>query len=897
MSSKIKITSILVVFILILLAILPGVFAILNIDFVVNGDAESTAIEQEDPINLKYDSTNNYYYVEMGTYGGSPVRWRYVADVTNGVENATRFAPTSTNAPDTTKGKGMFILNSDIFTADTLISGYEDRNAYSLDENDGIIQFLSPDMYKYTNSKYYHKTEGYTDIYANDYAASNLRAFLTGRTNVAGQDVGNLMNVIGIDSTNAIYQKIQGRTLTDLYSSINQDGSTLTLPTQFEGSATDMFWSLSWNEALTILGGGSKFQNELIWQSPAYSEYMEWLRDSESYWNAEYWLRSPTLAFTNSASSVYHGGDVNGGIVNFSYYAVRPAFILKFSSDTVKVSYDETENYYYLEMGYHNGNPVRWRYVADVTNGVASATRFVPSSTNAPDTTKGKGMFILETCLVDSVSTITSGAASSTQDHIVTFQNSSITSGSNIYVKKSDGTASTILSNDYAASDVREFLTASNGGTNAITGQAVGSFMDLIGIDETNSIYKRIVGRTLNDLYSGIGVSNTTTFTPPTFKSVPSQFSGQTRDKFWALSADEAYRILGGNTNGGNEMPWENDAYYEYLSGIGWSSSECNAIYWLRTPGGNDYVYNISGGKIVSNWLANTNRTVRPAFVLNFDEEGTIQYDTFDNYYYMEMGSYNGSAVRWRYVADTTNGIDVATRFVPSSTNAPDMSTGRKGMFILESDIFTYNDIDNVDTTNNDGILSFLPSSMYSTSTNRHTTAGYTDVVLNDYAASNVRAFLTGRNNVAGNSVGDLMDVIGISSNNPVYKKIQGRTLSDLYSKIAVTETNNVTGFSPTSKAIPSQFSGSEVDMFWSLSINEAYRILGGNSTDANEIKWKSPTYQKRYGSSSYGWYWLRSPNPNNDYAVFYVYNQGKYDIDVINYEFISTRPAFIYQF
>ena len=274
---------------------------------------------------IRYDEVDNYYYLYMGEYNGRPVRWRYVADATNGVANATRFAPSSTNAPDTSVGKkGMFILESDIFTTNTLING-------TTDTNDGIIEFLPSNMYVSSNSKKYHTTEGYTDVYADDYATSNIRAFLTGRTNVAGQDVGNLMNVIRIDSNNAIYKKIQGRTLTDLYSSINEDGSTLTLPSQFEGSERDMFWSLSFNEALEILGGGELMQNELLWKSPAYYDYLEYNGNTnESSMNAEYWLRSPYSSGTGVAFGVGGDGDFTLGNVSASVFVARPAFILEF---------------------------------------------------------------------------------------------------------------------------------------------------------------------------------------------------------------------------------------------------------------------------------------------------------------------------------------------------------------------------------------------------------------------------------------------------------------------------------------------------------------------------------------------------------------------------------------
>lgn len=301
----------------------PGDYQIFTITFSIDepdynaslkGFAVNIKMSKTDtiPVEVKHDEENNYYYIEMGTYGGNPVRWRYVSDVTNAADgddmlaNATRFDPTISTPNSTTGSKGMFILESDIFTLDDI------KNGASSNLNDGIIEFLSSNMFDSSTRK--HTTSGYTSIYAYDYAASDLRAFLTARRNVAGQDVGNLMNVLGIESNNEIYEKIQGRTLSDLYSSID-DGSAATLPIQFDGSETDMFWSLSYNEAVIILGGGEEGQNELYWKSPAYDEYNT---------GGAYWLRSSVdFQYAWRYGNISEGPTAND-------LAARPAFILEF---------------------------------------------------------------------------------------------------------------------------------------------------------------------------------------------------------------------------------------------------------------------------------------------------------------------------------------------------------------------------------------------------------------------------------------------------------------------------------------------------------------------------------------------------------------------------------------
>ena len=318
----------------------PGDYEIFTITFAITNKEYSANIEnfavnvnmsktEQTESLVKYDSENNYYYVEMGTYNDSPVRWRYVSDVTNGIDTAVRFDPTTSTPNSTTGSKGMFILESDLFTADTLINGWDADIASALDKNDSIIEFLSQEKYMAMDEPCNHTTTGYTDIHGNDYAASDLRAFLTGRTNVAGEDVGNLMNVIGIDSTNSIYQKIKGRTLTDLYSSINQDGSTLTLPSQFEENATDKFWILSYNETLNILGGGNSKANEMMWESLAYINSAKYFGDSEEYWHGCFHTRTPAN-FGGGYYYVYTDGEFGSGAVASTYIAARPAFILEF---------------------------------------------------------------------------------------------------------------------------------------------------------------------------------------------------------------------------------------------------------------------------------------------------------------------------------------------------------------------------------------------------------------------------------------------------------------------------------------------------------------------------------------------------------------------------------------
>ena len=159
----------------------------------------------------------DYYYVEMGTYKGQPVRWRYVAD-----SNFVRYDGTSL----ITSLRGYYVLETEISET---------------------ISFVSADK---LDSNFKHKAEGYTSINANDYGMSDLRAFLR------NTGAGGFMELLGISTNNPIYSIISGRTVKDLYKRIRgSDGTEIpSSDPSFSMSLTgdkdisqqvDKFWILS----------------------------------------------------------------------------------------------------------------------------------------------------------------------------------------------------------------------------------------------------------------------------------------------------------------------------------------------------------------------------------------------------------------------------------------------------------------------------------------------------------------------------------------------------------------------------------------------------------------------------------------------------------------------------
>ena len=215
----------------------------------------------------KIDSTTgleleewDYSYLEFGTYNGQPVRWRYVA-------NADGTPYTGTTAP-------------------TTISGYYIQETF-IDKRQAFL-----DSSKYSSSK--HIADGYTSIYASDYALSDLRAYFT------GVGAGSLMSDLSISKGNIIYSLIEGRTVADLYSNINYDGSGI--------SDSNTNYALSLKDDKDVSGQVDKF-----W-AMSRSELMTFIpTQSDRIWNNNYWTRSFVQGFANCVFT----GEAKTGLIDY----------------------------------------------------------------------------------------------------------------------------------------------------------------------------------------------------------------------------------------------------------------------------------------------------------------------------------------------------------------------------------------------------------------------------------------------------------------------------------------------------------------------------------------------------------------------------------------------------
>ena len=273
---------------------------------------------------LQNDTTNQYYYVEMGTIMGTTqseyIKWRYIS-----ADGENKYTYNSSTAPS---GTGYFILETNVLNAVGL-DGTNNMielpfNADCIDESGGGVSIA-----------YHHRQNGWENIAANDYSTSNIRQYINGNNAyddytgtlttglIPSGRYSNMYTDYNIDPENdLVFQNIIGRSLGDLYTGMGWNGNTSsptysdrTFPTFNEGatikyteSDVDKFWLLSAQEAINLLGSSDA---DRVWPSGSANRY---------------WLRSPH-SFYLSAFYVYTSGSIANMYVYYGNYAARPAFI------------------------------------------------------------------------------------------------------------------------------------------------------------------------------------------------------------------------------------------------------------------------------------------------------------------------------------------------------------------------------------------------------------------------------------------------------------------------------------------------------------------------------------------------------------------------------------------
>ena len=299
--------------------------------------------------------------------------------------------------------------------------------------------------------------------------------------------------------------------------------------------------------------------------------------------------------------------------------------------------------------------------------------------------------------------------------------------------------------------------------------------------------------------------------------------------------------------------------------------------------------------KIYVNNNSGSPKTISGLKVSFEEKESLLQADTTNNYWYIEMGTIMGQTqseyIRWKYIAsvDDRTGSDVATKY--STFNANTKPTGQ-GYFLLETDVLT---AIGKDGTNNMIEVSFN-NDYTNSSTSYHNLNGWTNVLANDYATSNVRQYINGYDSYdsyTGSGItgytpdgrySNMYTDLNIDiENDIIYKQIVTRALGDLYQD----NTNSTTN--PTDVPFP-DLSGADVgykyqstdeDKFWLLSYYEVYNLVGSSSLD------------RIWPTGSANIYWLRSPYLSISRGAYFVDTSGSFLYNYVNSSSFAARCAF----
>ena len=264
--------------------------------------------------------------------------------------------------------------------------------------------------------------------------------------------------------------------------------------------------------------------------------------------------------------------------------------------------------------------------------------------------------------------------------------------------------------------------------------------------------------------------------------------------------------------------------------------------------------------------------------------------DVEDGYWTLTMGEYEGTPLVWRMVLKEEENNKVSS--VVGYTQ--DMELSGSYYFLLATyieDVFEcsfenwYFDI---------GISTTSRLDQYGSNVNA-----------NDYAVSNIREYLTGVNvyrgytrsgsydngytyipstdNITGQTEQENFITKFNIDSSPVYSMIEGRSLSDLYSRMAFGPAGNSVDFDTDVKNGVEELVGIDPDTtndkLWLLSYYEAYKITGSNAADSGARSWGDT-------------YWLRSPSSYSD-VVSWVEGSGQ--VNAMNYVHLTfcARPAF----
>ena len=286
----------------------------------------------------------------------------------------------------------------------------------------------------------------------------------------------------------------------------------------------------------------------------------------------------------------------------------------------------------------------------------------------------------------------------------------------------------------------------------------------------------------------------------------------------------------------------------------------------------NDFMHPLATGEIVMN--VSFVKTPTAADYLEWDENG---------YWTLTMGEYQGAPLVWRMVLkENEEGTDVES--VANYTQ----NTTLSGSYYFLLDTYKAN-VFNCSFENN--FTNSRPYPRLDEYVNK--------VNVNDYAVSNIREYLTGINVSRGSTSSgsnripalatgqekeeNFLDVFNITSS-PVYSMIEGRSLSDLYSRMRGDKSGAAVTFDTDVKNGVGELAGIDPDTtkdkLWLLSYYEAYKITGSTGVDSGARSWGTH-------------YWLRSPYSSTTNGVYYVNASGGIGTGYGAYTTLCARPAF----
>lgn len=274
-------------------------------------DTEVSSIKSGLSITTNESYADLYpYYVEMGHVGNDYVKWLVVG--TKGASD-TDAVTALVDADKTALSQGLLLNKTYVMLSEKVL--YSESTTYY-----GI-----PFQNEYTNSGEYLNKSGYYS--AQDYATSNIRAYLNGETVKrsskynAGKYIAdgasvNLLEKYNLES-DSLYAKIQGRTLTSLYTNIGTPkgkiwtSSDSRTEENLKPNSQDKLWLLSETEMGAIFTSDNNRKTTVVGSSYA----------------AKWWLRSLNANYSDSVSIVYNGKRYDNTVYGSgSNISVRAAF-------------------------------------------------------------------------------------------------------------------------------------------------------------------------------------------------------------------------------------------------------------------------------------------------------------------------------------------------------------------------------------------------------------------------------------------------------------------------------------------------------------------------------------------------------------------------------------------